>query len=232
MKRLMNLVKDSALVILVANSLAGSPNRPYDSKFLYGDIFSADAFKPKTSVFIDKKSSRAMDYSKLMDVLEEAYSKINVPDYVTMSVQMARSYVESGGNPGATSPAGARGLWQIMEPSWYDVMDSHFDSAYVPLPNGKASLRHINNVDIFLRQNYAGFQELPVEQKRDLMNAAYNGGQGRLKRVGWDIDAMPKETRDYVKRMRDRTLLEDMRIYDEYVHQNNIIRLEVPRYNR
>ncbi len=232
MKRLMNLMKDSALVILVANSLAGSPNKSYDSRFLYGDIFSEDAFKPKASVFIEKKSPKAMDYSELMDVIEKVYSDIKVPDYIPMSVQMARSYVESGDNPNATSPVGARGLWQIMAPSWNDVMNAHFDNAYDPLLNGKASLHHINKVDIFLRQNYPGFDQLPIEHKQDLMNAAYNGGQGRLMRAGWNIDEMPKETRDYVSRMRNRTLLEDMRIYDAYQHQNNIVRLEIPEYNR
>lgn len=228
----MNLVKDSALVILVANSIAGSPNKSYDSKFLYGDIFSEDAFKPNASVFVERKSRGAMNRSELMDILEKAYSKVDVPNYIPMSVQMARSYVESSDNPNATSPVGARGLWQIMEPSWNEVMDVHFDKAYDPLFNGIASNRHIKKVDIFLRQNYPGFDYLPTGHKRDLLNAAYNGGQGRLMRAGWDIDSMPKETRDYVKRMRDRTLLEDMRIYDAYTRQNNIVRMEIPQYNR
>lgn len=232
MKRLMDLMKDSALVMLVTSTLAGTPNKSYDSKFLYNDIFSEDAFKPKLSIFVDKEHSRAMDYSELMNILEKAYSEIKVPNYIPMSVQIARSYVESGDNPKATSPVGARGLWQLMEPSWYDVMSAHFDNAYDPLLNGKASLNHINKVDIFLRQNYPGFDQLPIDYKRDLMNAAYNGGQGRLMRVGWDIDKMPDETRNYVSRMRDRTILEDMRVYDAYTRQNNIVRMEIPEYNR
>ncbi len=228
----MNLVKDSALVIMVTSSLAGTPNKAQETRFLYDNIFSKDAFKPKASIFVDNANPRAMDYYEIVDVLKKSYSEINAPNYMPMSVQIARSYVESGNNPKAKSPVGARGLWQMMEPSWYDVMSAHFDNAYDPLLNGKASLRHINNVDIFLRQKYPGFDQLPIDHKRDLMNAAYNGGQGRLMSVGWDIDAMPKETRDYVKKMRDRTILEDMRIYDAYARQNNIVRMELLEYNR
>lgn len=238
MKKLMNLVKDSALVMLVANSVVGSPNKSYDSRFLYEDILSEDAFKPKVSIFVEKENHKEMNYSKLLEAIQRAHSKIKVPDYISISVQMARSYVESSNNPKATSPVGARGLMQIMKSSWYDVMNVSFDKAYDPLLNIEASLRHIKKVDMFLRQNYIGpdghtrFDQLPVNHKRDLLNAAYNGGQGRLMRTGWNISLMPKETRDYVSRMRDRTLLEDMRIYETYQRQNNIVRLEVPEYNR
>lgn len=234
----MNLVKDSALVMLVSSSLVGSPNKSYDSKFLYEDILYKDAFKPDFSVFAEKNHSKEIDYSSLIKILEKAYSEIKMPYYIPMSVQMARSYVESGNNPKATSPVGARGLWQMMESSWYDVMNVNFDNAYDPLLNGIASNKHIKKIDIFLRQNYPGFDQLPIGHKRDLLNAAYNGGQGRLKKAGWDINNMPKETRDYVKRMRDRTLFEDMRIYSEYnryreySRQNNVVRLDIPQYKR
>lgn len=234
MKKLMELVKDGVFVTMITSSLAGAPNsyKNINSKFLYDDIFSDDAFKPKFSLYIDKANSKAIPYSELKIIVDRIFSTVKVPDYITKEVQMARSYVESSGNPNATSPVGARGLWQIMESSWNEVMDVHFDKAYDPLFNGIASNKHIKKIDIFLRQNYPGFDYLPVGHKRDLLNAAYNGGQGRLMRAGWNIDAMPKETRDYVKRMNDRTLLEDMRIYDAYNRQNNIVRLDIPQYNR
>ncbi|OGC68625.1 hypothetical protein A2415_01755 [candidate division WWE3 bacterium RIFOXYC1_FULL_39_7] len=235
MKRLADLVKDGVLVTIITSSLAGAPNliKTTDSKFLYDDIFSEDAFKPKYSLFLDKANSKAMPYSGLKEVVDKAFSEVKKPSYITKAVQMARSYVESMDNPNATSPVGARGLQQIMEPSWNDVMGEHsFDSAYDPLLNNIASLKHLDRVDIYLRQNYSGFDELSVAQQQDLMNAAYNGGQGRLKNLGWNIDAMPKETRDYVKRMKDRTLIEELRLYESYNQENTLVNMEIPAYNR
>jgi len=220
-------------VMLVTSSLAGSPNKSNDTKFLYDEIFHERLVHPEKSTFLEKTNRNSIDYFSLIDILQKTYSEVKVPDYVTIPVQMARSYVESSNNPHARSPVGARGLWQIMEQSWYDVMDLHFDNAYNPYLNSKASLYHINKIDMFLRQHYIGsdghtrFDQLPIEHKRDLLNAAYNGGQGRLMRANWDINAMPKETRDYVKRMKERTLLEEMRIYQVYKHQNIAARLEI-----
>jgi soluble lytic murein transglycosylase-like protein len=235
MKRLTDLVKDGVLVTLLTSSLVGTPRdeRSVNSKFLYDNIFSKDALKPKFSLYIDKANSRAMPYSELKEIVDNAFSEVKTPSYITKAVQMARSYVESLDNPNATSPVGARGLQQIMAPSWHDVMNEHsFESAYDPLLNNIASLKHLDRVDMYLRQNYPGFDELPIAQQQDLMNAAYNGGQGKLKNLNWNIDAMPKETRDYVRKMKDRTLLEEVRLYHSDNQINNIVQMEIPAYNR
>ncbi|GIU69461.1 MAG: hypothetical protein KatS3mg002_0697 [Candidatus Woesearchaeota archaeon] len=209
----MNLLKDGVLVTLITSSLAGSPrNEPsLENKLLNDQLFNN---KKEPELYLDKINSRALSYSEIRKYLDKAYSKIKTPEYINLAVQLARSYVESKDNPYAVSNAGARGLYQIMEESWNEVMNEYsFDHAFDPYLNNIASLKHILRIDTYLRQNYPGFEELPLEQKRDLLNAAYNGGQGRLKSVGWDINAMPKETRDYVKKMRERTLEEEMKLY-------------------
>lgn len=234
MKRLTDLITDGVLVTIITSSLAGAPNsiKTTDSKFLYDNIFSKDALKPKYSLFLDKVNPKAISYSKLNEVVDKAFSEVKTPSYITKAVQMARSYVESTNRPNKDSPVGARGLWQIMEPSWYDVMNEDFSKAYDKYLNGVASLKHINNVDIYLRQNYPGFDELPVAQQQDLMNAAYNGGQGRLKKLNWNIEAMPEETRNYVKLMKDRTFIEEVRLYESYNQENTLVNMEIPAYNR
>jgi hypothetical protein len=232
MKKLMDIVKDGVLVAVITSSLAGSPiaEKGIDSKFLYSDIFSHDALKPKFSLYIDKTNSKSITYSELQNIVDKVFAEVKAPHYINKAVQMARSYIESANRPDAKSQVGAAGLWQIMELSWYDVMKEDFSQANDTYLNGVASLKHINNVDIYLRQNYPGFDKLPNDEKIDFLNAAYNGGQGTLKNVGWDIEKMPDETRKYVKLMRNRTNIERMRPYNG--PENNIIRMDVPVYNR
>lgn len=205
MKRLMNLVKDGVLVTLITSSLAGSP----DSERQY--INDLEKRLNNAKIY---NSYLSNDYKSVnvFNILEETYKKVNVPEYVTIDVQLARSYVESSNNPNAVSPAGAKGLFQIMEDSWKDIMKEPFEYAGNPYMNSIASLKHISIVDKFLKENYPGFDSLDTDKKLDLLNAAYNGGHGRLKSLDWDISKMPKETKDYVKRMKERTALERTRL--------------------
>lgn len=211
MKRLMKLVTDAVLVTIVTSSLAGSP-KEYAPRIVYESV----AATPEKYSLEDKANSKAITSSEIYSIVNRAFSKIKTPDYISLASQMARIYVESKNIPNSTSPVGARGLTQLMEESWYDVMNEDFENAYDPLKNIMASLEHINLVDIFLRQNYPEFDELSKNKKLDLMNAAYNGGQGRLMRAGWDINKMSKETRNYVKYMRERTSLESEKLFDMY----------------
>lgn len=137
--------------------------------------------------------SRRAGYTK-----EQATERVNafkqsgkVPADPTESVWGALVQQESGGRQSAVSPKGAVGKAQVMpatapeaaamaglefnEDSWKN--DPVYNEAI-----GRAYLR-----DKMTR--------LPREQAL----AAYNGGEGRLKKVGGDITRMPAETRHYVK---------------------------------
>jgi len=215
MKGLMNLARDGVLVMLVTNSLVGRPTyNSLDTKFSNNHTSSNYLSNPEYSLFID--DPKAMPYSKLQSITDKAFSVIQTPGYISEESQLARSYVESKDNPQAKSYADARGLHQIMRTSWYEVMKENFDKAYDPLLNSIASLKHIRVIDNYLRQNYSRFEKLPVEKKFDLINASYNGGHGRLMQRGWNIRRMPRETREYVKKMRERLPLERQKNY--YIH--------------
>ncbi len=105
--------------------------------------------------------------------------------------------VESGLNPEARSPAGARGLWQFM---YYTAkaeglrIDSYIDERKDPRRCTEAACNHLNR----LYKRYGDWY---------LALAAYNAGSGNvnkaIRRSGkknyWEVRPfLPKETRNYV----------------------------------
>lgn len=197
----MNLLKDGVLVTLITSSLAGSPQKTETTHYI------SDLERKLSETKIENYS-----YSRINKSIIDSYKQFKLPEYITLASQLARSYIESSNNPYAESKAGAIGLFQIVKDSWNDVMEQPFDMAKDPYLNSIASLKHLKKLDTYLRQNYPDFEKLSNEKKFDIINAAYNGGQGRLKSVNWNIDEMPKETRDYVKKMKERTYIEEKKL--------------------
>ncbi|HYD54718.1 MAG TPA: lytic transglycosylase domain-containing protein [Gemmatimonadaceae bacterium] len=110
--------------------------------------------------------------------------------------------IESGGNPKAKSPVGARGLWQFMAPTakQYGLSSSE---RLDPVKATDAALDYLTD----LHERFGSWY---------LAAAAYNTGQGRVSKVlkqvtgkskGTDEDfykiaaRLPKETRDYVPKL-------------------------------
>jgi soluble lytic murein transglycosylase-like protein len=105
--------------------------------------------------------------------------------------------VESSGNPNAESPRGARGLMQIMKPTWEEVCKRHklnweWDTAYDPVRNKVVATLYLMWLENTLEE-WMG--EVP---NNGHLLGAYNGGIGRLRKEGYNIDGMPWETRNYV----------------------------------
>ena len=108
------------------------------------------------------------------------------------------SVVESGLNPEARSPAGARGLWQFM---YYTAkaeglrIDGYIDERKDPLKATEGACRHLSRLYNMYDDWYFAL-------------AAYNAGPGNvnkaIRRSGgktnyWEVRPfLPKETRDYV----------------------------------
>jgi soluble lytic murein transglycosylase-like protein len=112
---------------------------------------------------------------------------------------MGVAAVESGFNPEALSPKGARGLWQLMPETarrYGLAVEPGRDERLDPVKSTHAAARYL--VDL-----YAQFQDWP------LTLAAYNAGEKRVERAlekrgagdFWTLSrlaALPQETRRYV----------------------------------
>jgi len=108
--------------------------------------------------------------------------------------------IESGGDPRATSSAGARGLCQIMRPTWEEFCDEDFDKAYDPILNLKVSRIYFAWLYDYLSKRVPTWETLPIHTRQILLLTAYNWGIGNLRKYSWDCSVAPRETLQYVER--------------------------------
>ncbi len=102
---------------------------------------------------------------------------------------------ESSGNPNARSPAGACGLYQIMQPTWEDMTDEPWSRCTDPKLNEEVAVRYLRWLSTTL-ENWTQRQPDDVD-----IFAAWNGGIGRYRRCGYELDLMPAETRAFVRKV-------------------------------
>jgi membrane-bound lytic murein transglycosylase D len=132
--------------------------------------------------------------SELMPLLKSAFTAEGVPPQLAWLAE-----VESNLNPGARSPAGAKGLFQLMPGTAHSLGLSTFlpDDRADPEKSARAAARYLHTL-------FARFGSWP------LALAAYNAGEGRVSRLlasrgAADFagveSALPAETRMYVPKV-------------------------------
>ncbi|SKA91729.1 Soluble lytic murein transglycosylase [Caloramator quimbayensis] len=124
--------------------------------------------------------------NNISDAIKKASQKYNVEESLIKAV----IDVESSFNPMAVSKAGAQGLMQLMPQTQKSLgVDNPFDV----LENIDGGTRYLRT----LLDAFSGNKELAL--------AAYNGGIGRMKKLGVDsveeIQKMPKETQSYISKV-------------------------------
>jgi soluble lytic murein transglycosylase-like protein len=134
----------------------------------------------------DSEAAVRQSFSKNRNAFDAIINTTALAQNVDHGLLKAIIHTESGFNPRAHSKPGAQGLMQLMPAtaSMYGVVD-----AYNPKENIQAGARHIK----YLIDRYKSL---------DLALAAYNSGEGNVKKYG----GIPPfaETRDYVKRVLSR----------------------------
>jgi membrane-bound lytic murein transglycosylase D len=162
---------------------------------------NVDAWVKKFTTHRGSYATYLRRMTKYDDMISTKLAEKNLPQglkYLAM--------IESGFNPTAKSPVGARGLWQFMSPTAREYglkVGRKVDERTNPSRSTDAALEYLSD----LHDRFGSWY---------LAAAAYNTGQGRVARVlkqvtgktkGTDADfyriahRLPKETRDYVPKL-------------------------------
>ena len=170
-----------------------------------------DIFGDYLSVPIDTPDKEICNYVSTYCVYQfnrkltdrDIYELIDRYDREDREFYRAIVRIESADDQNAISPAGARGLMQIMPGTWADMTSYPFDSAVNPEKNVEAGIRYYQWIENYLSSRVPNWSSLTRLEEYRLMAAAYNGGIGRLEDNAWDISRMPLETRNYVTQMEN-----------------------------
>lgn len=106
-------------------------------------------------------------------------------------------HIESSGDPKAVSRTGARGLMQLMKPTWTEMVrkmgkDWRWDEAFDPEKNKAVGTYYLNTEIPRLLKHYG------VDDNLENRLISYNWGIGNLQKHG--KDKLPTETSDYLKK--------------------------------
>jgi len=139
-------------------------------------------YRPKGRELDAGVSNNLQGGQDIEHIVTEASRKYGVESALIKSVIA----VESNGDPQAVSPAGARGLMQLMPATAAELgVTDPFD----PAQNVMAGTRYLRQ----LMDRYQGDVKLAL--------AAYNWGMGNLEKRP---ETLPKETREYIARVESR----------------------------
>ncbi|MBI2441896.1 MAG: lytic transglycosylase domain-containing protein [Lentisphaerae bacterium] len=152
------------------------------------------AASPEKPSLVPPDSAGQADMAAVISRLKEIFEKEGVPQKWVWIAE-----VESGFDPQAESPAGAAGLFQLMPATAerFGLNIAPYDDRLMPEKSASAAAQYLKH----LRKEFGSWS---------LALAAYNAGEGRLKRIMNDYGArtfedvsryLPAETRDYVPRV-------------------------------
>ncbi|MGV8086947.1 MAG: transglycosylase SLT domain-containing protein [Candidatus Woesearchaeota archaeon] len=101
----------------------------------------------------------------------------------------------------AYSSAKANGLMQITPKAWKKFGEGNYSNIINPVKNIRAGIKYYLWLEEFIASEYAGWHFSSIENKRELLLAAYNGGPYRLKNNNFDISKMPEESKTHVNKV-------------------------------
>ena len=150
---------------------------------------------------------KVYSYNEISKMVHDVYRKTrSKPDY--LSERFVREIIahESSYNPMATSEKGARGLMQIMPTAWEEVeKERNYDEhVFDPRTNLEVGMKYLLSINKKFKKDYGGWENLNQEEKRAMILSAYNAGISRFKKEEWQLENMPRETRNYVGTINGR----------------------------
>ncbi|ENA1747512.1 lytic transglycosylase domain-containing protein [Yersinia ruckeri] len=155
------------------NWAVNNPGIPYPEPEQY-----AQSVKPPTA---------STSGAALLGWLQPTLTKLEVLNNLPAGLLRSVAITESGGNQFAISGAGAKGLFQFMDPTAKD-MGLKGNDVFDPEKSADAAAKYLS---MLLKMNGGDL---------DKALASYNWGIGNVQKHG--LDLMPPETRNYIPKVR------------------------------
>lgn len=155
------------------NWAVNNPGIPYPEPEQY-----AQSVKPPTA---------STSGAALLGWLQPTLTKLEVLNNLPAGLLRSVAITESGGNQFAISGAGAKGLFQFMDPTAKD-MGLKGNDVFDPEKSADAAAKYLS---MLLKMNGGDL---------DKALASYNWGIGNVQKHG--LDLMPAETRNYIPKVR------------------------------
>lgn len=124
--------------------------------------------------------------SKLLNLLEPTLNKLEGLYQLPAGLLKSVAITESAGNPLAQSGAGAKGLFQFMDPTARD-MGLKGNDVFDPVKSAQAAAKYLSQL---MKMNGGDLEKTL---------ASYNWGVGNVQKHGMAL--MPQETRNYVPKV-------------------------------
>ena len=107
---------------------------------------------------------------------------------------------ESTNDPKKIGKKGERGLMQIRLLAWREVEKERNYHEHVsdPMANTEVGINYLLWIDKKLEKNYDGWGKLTPKEKRKMVLSAYNAGISRFEKEEWQLEKMPRGTKNYV----------------------------------
>ncbi len=134
-----------------------------------------------------KRPTASASGAALLGWLQPTLTKLEALNNLPAGLLRSVAITESGGNQYAVSGAGAKGLFQFMDPTAKD-MGLKGNDVFDPEKSAAAAAKYLN---MLLKMNGGDL---------DKALASYNWGIGNVQKHG--LDLMPPETRNYIPKVR------------------------------
>jgi len=201
-----------ATIILATSVVAGVKHKKANLEARTNNVIQVNENNPRQyqnlTFYPEEKEEGDSIYSNINKVYQNISSMgLKVPEFIDKPYIRTTIFVESSDNPNIPSEKGAEGYPQTYYSTWKDVFpDDSFRDFQRGIKNKERSIefivKHFLYLDKFNKEKCPGYNQMNNDEKRILLAAEYNWGQGKLQDNDWDLTKAPKETRNHIKKMQ------------------------------
>lgn len=144
-------------------------------------------------------------FNAMFPIIYTQYQGLKPTGPVTLELVITLPRGESAYNHLATSPTGARGLYQTIQ-STFDKyfpqykhlpLEERKKKAYDAKNNSFAGISHLIYLDDFLMKNDPYYRKASIKEKQRRLIVSYNAGEGIFQRSGFIIENLPNHPFPY-----------------------------------